>query len=364
MTEDRVTAMLHRVADPMHVGPVPISSMVARTARKRRRRRLAVVLSSGVAVAATIVLAVGLGTGRGDHAQRFTPQPPTSTTGPTNPTAMAAEVAGLDCTRLLAVNSTSPSGSAGGFDIGGFDAECRAVPLLDGPTTDYDPTLAPDGTHLAFVRREPHGTALMLLDRPTDTVTRVDTSVDSLGDPTFSPDGTRIAYWYNRGDGHPHLRVIDIITGKITNLTDGPINDIWPTWNQDGTRLAFNRGTNLATITVSTRHVHILVGSRGLTQPFWTTGTTRRLLALEPITHGVTPPDAFRIVYLGPRGTQRSPVSKPIPGSVNSVTYDVGGIHVSSTPEFGSSTITKLNYSLQQKTRLTLPGQVYMAPPR
>ena len=68
------------------------------------------------------------------------------------------------------------------------------------------------------------------------------------GDVHFSPDGKRLAYVAisYRWDWQPHLRLLDLTTGKESELTPAGKSERSPQWSSDGQWLAFlsNRGGN------------------------------------------------------------------------------------------------------------------------
>jgi Tol biopolymer transport system component len=57
--------------------------------------------------------------------------------------------------------------------------------------------------------------------------------------PTWSPDGSRIAYNVAGGPTRD-IRVVDVASGEIHNVTDDPWNDSVGRWTEDGTRLVFS----------------------------------------------------------------------------------------------------------------------------
>lgn len=57
--------------------------------------------------------------------------------------------------------------------------------------------------------------------------------------PIWSPDGTRIAYDV-AGEPGRDIRVVDVASTEITDVTDDPWNDSVARWTDDGTRLIFS----------------------------------------------------------------------------------------------------------------------------
>jgi Tol biopolymer transport system component len=59
-------------------------------------------------------------------------------------------------------------------------------------------------------------------------------------DPVFSPDGSRIAFARREsGTGGLDLSILDLTSGQSTRLTVDPADDRAPVWSPDGERLAF-----------------------------------------------------------------------------------------------------------------------------
>lgn len=118
--------------------------------------------------------------------------------------------------------------------------------LTDHPGFDYQPDWSPDGSKIAFTRREcgscedhiylvnPDGTGLVRLTAPGRYHSH----------PSWSPDGSRIAYAGHRpgafdseiytmkSDGSDHRRVT--FSGAAFIIA------VEPAWSPDGTRIAFN----------------------------------------------------------------------------------------------------------------------------
>ncbi len=111
--------------------------------------------------------------------------------------------------------------------------------------SDSQPDFSPDGTRIAFTSTRP------ALDGTTDfdiwlmntdgsgTPTNL-TNAISINDryPGWSPDGTKIAFWSGTGlrldDGEIWMMNVD--ASNQTNLTNNPAGDIQPDWGPEPTK--------------------------------------------------------------------------------------------------------------------------------
>ena len=110
----------------------------------------------------------------------------------------------------------SPRGDLIAFGLGGFFQ--MLVGNRDRPT-------APATSQLAIIR--PDGSGLRVLEA----------AGEHAGFPSWSPDGGRLVY--RSGTTGKGLRIIDLATEKITDLTDGQYQDNFPAWSPAGDRIAF-----------------------------------------------------------------------------------------------------------------------------
>ena len=111
------------------------------------------------------------------------------------------------------------------------------------------PRLAPDGTHVAFVRRIPtddesyEATIYLVGTDGSDTPRQFSLQEGEDADPRWSPSGDRIAFTSTRGadDDRQQLWVLPIDGGEARQVTDvvGGVTDI--AWSPDGTRIAFTQ---------------------------------------------------------------------------------------------------------------------------
>ena len=65
------------------------------------------------------------------------------------------------------------------------------------------------------------------------------------GDFAWSPDGTKIAFWTTR-DLNAEIYVMNADGSGAVNVSNHPLDDRYPVWSRDGSKLAFVRGNQLA----------------------------------------------------------------------------------------------------------------------
>lgn len=153
------------------------------------------------------------------------------------------------------------------------DTAIWSVPLSGAPAArltagpgDHAPAWAPDGSTLAFLRRDPAGgTRLCLLPTAGGDARELTRLPLDAGRPVWSPDGARLALSAtvpapgarpdgpivtrrlgHRRDGvgllhgrRRHLHVVDVRSGACQQLTHGDWDAGDPAWSPDGARLAF-----------------------------------------------------------------------------------------------------------------------------
>lgn len=123
-------------------------------------------------------------------------------------------------------------------------SQARMALVTSEPGLEIQPTLSPDGSHVAYVKRSPDGHEWGLYVRPIQgSSALLLTGTDEAGDPrqpVWSPDGQRLAYLQRR-DGHCEVRTISTVGGPSQPLADcDPNHGDALTWSPDGGALVFH----------------------------------------------------------------------------------------------------------------------------
>jgi Tol biopolymer transport system component len=127
------------------------------------------------------------------------------------------------------------------------DGSNRRLLFDDPQRSAVAPVWSPRGERIAFALgqffpmvpgRERVTSQLALIGTDGREMRVLTAAGDRAGFPSWSPDGKRLVYRsvdaQRRG-----LRIIDLATNRITELTNGPGNDNFPAWSPKGNRIAF-----------------------------------------------------------------------------------------------------------------------------
>jgi Tol biopolymer transport system component len=160
-------------------------------------------------------------------------------------------------------------------------AQLHTVPAGGGPATALSevfphgwatfPAWSPDGSRIAYSCGRP------LLEEADICV--MSTTGGFLGvvgeespsrewQPTWSPDGDSLAYASNATGDSDILR-IEIETGLVRPILEGPTDDADPAWSPDGDRLAFDRREDETRICILTLITSKIVCPIEGVQPSW-----------------------------------------------------------------------------------------------
>lgn len=138
---------------------------------------------------------------------------------------------------------------AGGTETGGLYAlhpKQGTIRRLTGDPKDVEPSFAPSGRKLVFVRRgeqvpgQPYETtSISTLDMRTGAVKPLTSGYDDL-DPSFGPRGTIVFSRYEP-ISHTNYLVLRTADGRLLRLTRGAGNDHYPVFTPKGRRIVFAR---------------------------------------------------------------------------------------------------------------------------
>ncbi len=105
-----------------------------------------------------------------------------------------------------------------------------------------EPSFAPDGRRLAFVRYQPGRSHMMILDVDSGDTWEPfpKASFDQVFSPVWSPDGRYLAFTGWRCGDFKDLYLFDFRTNRLSRLTHDRSLDMSPAWSPDGSRLLWS----------------------------------------------------------------------------------------------------------------------------
>ncbi len=119
---------------------------------------------------------------------------------------------------------------------------CACRPIPDGGPTGPDVSTGPTDPagRLAYVGVGSQANLQVLLVFPdgSDPVSPIGGGFSNVA-PAWSPEGSRLAYASNRGSWD--IYTVDLASGNVTAVVEGPNIELAPAWSPDGNRLAFER---------------------------------------------------------------------------------------------------------------------------
>ena len=204
--------------------------------------------------------------------------------------------------------------------------------LTTGSHQDHTPRWSPDGSLLAFVsdRVKPGSQVYVLPVGGGDAKQLTTLEEGAINAPAWSPDGRRIAFLYRKreagyrqqdidarkdsGDSDPprvisrlgyreegygytggewtHVHCVDVPSGRVTQITNGPHSCSAPVWSPDGSRIAFvtNRSED-AVLKPYDQEIYIVTLADGAEEKLNTPRGPKASPAWSP--------DGLRIAYFG-----------------------------------------------------------------
>jgi len=128
-------------------------------------------------------------------------------------------------------------------DLMYWDAQTHQSIRLTHGARARDPAVSPDGRSVAFSKNE-HSTSVLAItalvpDAPVSVVWR-GARYDQAYQPAWSPDGTRIAFSAWREGGRRDILIVEVASGKVTEVTHDRAIEMAPAWSADGRYLFFD----------------------------------------------------------------------------------------------------------------------------
>ncbi|MEZ4903740.1 MAG: hypothetical protein R2822_19270 [Spirosomataceae bacterium] len=150
---------------------------------------------------------------------------------------------------------------------------------LSNPTFYFKPAWSPDGKHIAYTDTDYN---LWVINIESGQPKKIDTEryahPNRSLNPVWSPDSKWIAYSRILDNQHKAIKVYNIDTGAMQQLTDGMSDAISPVWDANGKYLYFLASTNFALNTgwldmssydhPVSRGVYMVVLAKGEASPF------------------------------------------------------------------------------------------------
>jgi TolB protein len=145
-------------------------------------------------------------------------------------------------------------------------------------STNYDPTLSPDGRSMVFISYLGGYEQFFVASLEGRENRQLTTDAADHEDPAWSPDGKTIAFVYIK-EGHAQIALMPAAGGPMDILTSTAQRVIHPSWSPDGKRVAYcadddlkppkKNPADIKVIDLATRRVRILISGGVNTYPVW-----------------------------------------------------------------------------------------------
>lgn len=146
---------------------------------------------------------------------------------------------------------SKPDGTDEVLAFSSFDADILDASIIaQGLAGSFQPTWSPDESQIAFglgywffERSAEPGYLYQAAANGSSYQLLTGDGVHNVGFPSYSPDSQAIVYRAWNGENGPlGLKILNVTTGAITNLTDKW--DTTPGWSPDGSKIVFARNSN------------------------------------------------------------------------------------------------------------------------
>ena len=164
----------------------------------------------------------------------------------------------------------------------------------------FGPGLSPCRQYLAYIADGPTGADVFVQELSTHQRTNVTRSSVNEANPSWSPDSSMIAYNCVQRNGNIDVHIVDLVSGKSTQITDGAGRYLRPFWISD-TEVGYTDETTTLSQVI---HVALDSGARRELQVgmpgfagVWQPAALTRPGLVEVTTTGIEPSELHVIRY-------------------------------------------------------------------
>lgn len=129
---------------------------------------------------------------------------------------------------------------ADGSDFKAMNFMVAMMAALQDGLTDWDPTWAPGGEQMVWLKMAGLPPSVDLWWSNADGSDSRNLTDDGATEmmPAWSPDGKQVVYVSDK-DGEQNVYLMDIASGSVTRLSNHEVGDINPVWSVDGSQILF-----------------------------------------------------------------------------------------------------------------------------